>query len=246
MPHTLLFDLDGTLVDTAPDLIGATNHVLALRGLPQVADDVVRSSVGTGAETMLAAALAHAGVVPERDAVAGMLADFMTHYGVHLSDGSRPFPGAIAMLEACAARGWPLAVVTNKIEANALAVLDALGLRRYFGAVIGGDTLAVAKPHAAPLREACRRLGVPLAGAVMIGDSVTDARAAQAAGVPFIGVSFGYGPDFDAFGPVAIIEHFDNLISAVERLPARSATLATRSAAGAPEQPPRQSTGDPT
>lgn len=212
-----LFDLDGTLVDSAPDLHRALDHALARAGLPPVDEALVRRSVGQGARSLLAAGIAHHR--PERPAAAGeldaLLPVFLAHYEAHIADHSRLYPGVLPCLDALAERGVALACVTNKYAHLADGVLKALGVRDRFGAVIGGDTLPVRKPDPAPLREACRRLGRPETGALMVGDSGTDVRAARAAGVPVVCVTYGYdqGEDVRTLGADLLVDSLDSLLA---------------------------------
>jgi phosphoglycolate phosphatase len=191
-PLTLVFDLDGTLVDTASDLIAATNHVLAMAGLPPASPQWLRERVSFGARRMIEAGLAAHGARRAPAELEHMLSSFLAHYEENIAVSSRPFPGVVPVLEAARRRGDKLAVCTNKSEALAVQLLDALGLSRLFGAITGGDTYPVCKPHPDHVLGAIRAAGGDPARAVMVGDSATDVRAARAAGIPVIGVTFGY------------------------------------------------------
>ena len=140
---TIVFDLDGTLVDTAPDLTNALNDVLTRRGHAPVAADTIRACVGHGARVMIEEALRRAGA---RDDVDRMLAEFLVHYEANIANESRPFPGAVAALEDLAAQGATLAVCTNKREYLSRKLLEELDLARYFSGLAGRDTFAVSKP----------------------------------------------------------------------------------------------------
>lgn len=187
-----LFDLDGTLVDTAPDLHAALQDTLAAFGHPGTELGLVRAFVGQGARRTIERALDHHGIAVDAAGLDARLAHFLAYYGAHIADASRPFPGVAATLAQLAAEGRPLACVTNKTEDLSRALLDAIGLGAHFEVVIGGDTLAERKPHPLPLQEACRRLGGSPDEALMLGDSITDVDAARAAGIPVVCVRYGY------------------------------------------------------
>lgn len=188
-----LFDLDGTLVDSAPDLHGALVATFAHFGHDAVISDAdLRAWVGHGARAMIERGLAARAERLDAHALDARFRYFLDHYTAHIADASRPFPGVVETLDALRERALPLACVTNKLEGLSRDLLDALGLTTYFGAVVGGDTADAPKPDAAPLRHACARLDVPLDAALMVGDSSTDVAAARNAGVPVIAVSYGY------------------------------------------------------
>ena len=216
---TIVFDLDGTLVDSAPDLAEALNRLLGENGLPEVAPDSVRCMVGEGAARMIARGFAAAGRVVGDEPPDGLRRRFLAHYADCLADSTRPFPGAVAALETLAAAGRRLAVCTNKSEATSRALLDRLGLSRFFGAVVGGDSLAVHKPDPRHLTAAILRAGGTPERAAMVGDSIVDVEAARAAAVPVVAVSFGYTRIPPAqLGADALIESFDELVPALDRL----------------------------
>jgi phosphoglycolate phosphatase len=213
---TIVFDLDGTLVDTAPDLANALNDVLTRRGHERVSMAAIRGSVGLGARAMIEEALRRAG---EHDDVDGMLAEFLIHYEANITAESRPFPGAVAALEALAETGARLAICTNKRAYLTEKLLAELDLRPYFQGVAGRDTFAVSKPDPGHLTGTIALAGGEREQAVMIGDSAVDLHAAKAAGVPSILVSFGYAADcLDGAAPDALIDHFDELAATARRL----------------------------
>jgi len=216
---TLVFDLDGTLVDTAPDLIAATNHVLEHVGLPGVDADTLRPWVGHGAKHMIERAIGAAGESMTPAEHAALLARYFDFYGRNIAVGSRPFDGVVSALEKFQADGVKLAVCTNKIERMSKLLLDALDLSRYFAAVAGCDTLGAAKPHPDALFGTIRMAGGDPMRAIMIGDSGVDVATAKAAGVPVIGVSFGYTETpVREFAPDAVIDHYRELEPAIARL----------------------------
>ena len=213
---TIVFDLDGTLVDTAPDLANALNDVLARGGHDTVSLETIRHAVGHGARVMIEEALRRAGVTDDIDR---MLAEFLVHYEASIAAESRPFPGAVAALEALAGAGARLAVCTNKRAYLSRKLLAELGLQSYFQAIAGRDTYTVSKPDPGHLIQVIAAAGGDCRRAVMIGDSMTDLLAARRARVPSILVRFGYAADsLDGIAPDATIDHFDELVPTAARL----------------------------
>ena len=207
---TIVFDLDGTLVDTAPDLTNAWNDALARRGYAAISQETIRSAVGFGARVMIEEALRHAGAAEDIDE---MLAEFLVHYEANIAAESRPFPGAVASLEMLAASGARLAICTNKREYLTRKLLEALSLQHYFQGIAGRDTFAVSKPDPGHLTQVIAQAGGVPSRAIMVGDSDVDIRTAKDARVPSILVSFGYARE--ALGelvPDAVISHFDELV----------------------------------
>lgn len=212
----IVFDLDGTLADSAPDLRAALNHTLRSLGRAEQNDAEVRAMIGNGVRMLLRRGLAASGSASEED-VDRAYPIFMNFYAGHICDQTRPYPGVDAMLDAVAAGGVALALCTNKPEALARALVDALGWSYRFRAIVGGDTLPVRKPDPAPLLEAVRRAGG--GRAVLVGDSITDAQTAAAAGLPLVAVSFGYRDrPATALGAAAVIDSFADLPSALLRV----------------------------
>ncbi len=189
----VLFDLDGTLCDTAGDLAASMNHALAAAGRRPVPLARVRHLVGHGARAMLERGFAETGAPPPAEAdLDAHVCVFLEHYQAHIADTSRPFPGAIGAIEEMRKDGAAIAICTNKREALARALIDALGLTANFGAIVGADTTGGAKPDPRPVRR-CLDLTSTKRG-VFIGDSDTDIKAAAAAGLPCIAALYGYGP----------------------------------------------------
>jgi phosphoglycolate phosphatase len=216
---TVVFDLDGTLVDTAPDLMGTLNVLLAKQGLPALPLSDARHLVGQGAKALLARGFAQAGEPLEEPRLSELFEDFITHYLAHIADHSRPFEGAVAAMDALEAAGARLAICTNKRTDLSVALLEALGLTERFAAVVGGDAAPAQKPDPRHLWAAIERAGGVRERAVMVGDSVSDAQAARNAGVPLVLVSFGY-TDVPAkdLEPDVLIDDFADLPQACERL----------------------------
>ena len=214
---TIVFDLDGTLIDTAPDLARAVNHVLAGLGHAPVPALAIRAEVSHGAKAMLRKAVRIAGAtLSEPDLDRLYQTELLTHYADNIAVDSRPFPGLLAAIEALERAGARLAVCTNKSESLSRKLLAELGLAQRFASIAGRDTFAVMKPHPDHLLGAIRLAGGDARLAVMVGDSTTDVRAARAAGVPVIGVSFGY-LDVPAaeLGADHLIDHYDELLVAL-------------------------------
>ncbi|MCB1487623.1 MAG: HAD-IA family hydrolase [Bauldia sp.] len=206
---TLVFDLDGTLVDTASDLVATLNAILAEEGLQPVALQHAAAMVSHGARAMLARAFAEAADEARLDALTQR---FIDHYSRHLVGGSRPFPGVPESLDRFAASGWRLAVCTNKLEGLSRSLLEQLDLAERFAAIAGQDTFGVRKPHPGHLTETIRVAGGDPRRAVMVGDSDVDVKTARAAEIPVVAVSFGYSPlPARELGADAVIDRYDSL-----------------------------------
>jgi phosphoglycolate phosphatase len=216
---TIVFDLDGTLVDTAPDLTGTLNALLEREGLPTVPPAELRTMIGRGARALIARGFAAAGEPLEEPRLSALFDDFIAHYLGRIALESRPFDGVAAALDDLACAGAILAVCTNKRTDLSVALLDALGMTRRFAAVVGADAASAAKPSAAHLLETIARAGGRADRAVMVGDSASDAGAAKAARTPLVLVSFGYTdiPVGD-LGAEVVIDHFSDLPGACRRL----------------------------
>jgi phosphoglycolate phosphatase len=218
---TIVFDLDGTLVDTAPDLIDTLNFTLKQHGLPTVPYDDARPLIGGGAKTMITRALILEGRSATTADVDALYAPFVAHYAEHIADRSRPFPGVLPVLDRLAAAGHGLAVCTNKLEWLSKRLLDVLDLTGRFAAICGQDTFGIQKPDRQMFRATVARAGGEPARAIMVGDSITDIRTARAANVPVVAVDYGYTDV-----PVATLGP-DRVISSFAELPAAIAALAT-------------------
>jgi phosphoglycolate phosphatase len=209
---TIAFDLDGTLVDTAPDLIGALNIVLGQRGLPTLPVEAARALVGRGARHLIEHGFACAGERLDPDEIGGLVARFIEAYRGRIASESRPFPGVEASLSILAAAGARLVVCTNKRTDLSVALLDALEMTDRFAAVIGADKAPAPKPDPRHFLAAIEAVGGDPAYALMVGDSINDVASAQAAGAPTIVVSFGYTQTPAAeLGAERLIDHFSEL-----------------------------------
>ena len=217
--RTIVFDLDGTLVDTAPDLINALNYILVREGMPPVPLHSARTMIGAGARRLLERGLELDGRVIELEDINRLTADFIDYYAAHIADASRPFEGLESALDDLAARGYRFAVCTNKLEWLSKLLLDRLGLSARFSAICGADTFGISKPDPAILRQTVARAGGELSSTVMVGDAGPDIGVARRAGVPVIGVAFGYTevPIAD-LNPDLLINHMNELPAAVASL----------------------------
>jgi len=220
----VIFDLDGTLVDTAPDLVGALNTVLHEQRLPALPLATARVMVGRGALVLIEQGFAAAGEPLDAAAKPALLARFIDVYRARIADESRPFDGMVEALDLLAAAGATLAVCTNKRTDLSLALLDALDLTRRFAAVVGADQAPAPKPDARHLFTAIAAAGGRPDRALMVGDSASDIGAARAANVPSVVVSFGYTEIAAAeLGADHLIDHFADLPPLAARLLANRA-----------------------
>lgn len=218
MPPVVVFDLDGTLVDTAPDLVASLNAALALEGIAAVDVDAFRPFAGRGGRVMIETAFARARRPLGETLFSALHAAFVDHYRSSMPGASRLFPGGLAALDRLADEGWTLAICTNKPEDLARRLIDRMGLSARFAAIAGADTFAWKKPDPRHVLSTIAQSGGDPGRAVMVGDTATDIDAARAAGVPSIAVSFGYSdrPVAD-LEPGATIAHFDALTPALIR-----------------------------
>ena len=216
---TIVFDLDGTLVDTAPDLTNALNYALQRHGHPTVAPATIREAVGRGALAMIREALSLHDILQSEDRTDAILSDFLAHYEANIAVETRPFPRAVAAIGRLRAKGARLAVCTNKREHLAQLLLRALDIHHHFAAIAGRDTFPVSKPDPGHLTGVIATAGGDPAKAIMVGDSASDILAARGANIPSIRVSFGYSPP-PPEGPYAdaVIDSFDELETHAELL----------------------------
>ena len=216
---TIVYDLDGTLADTAEDLVATLNWLLAREGLAPLKVESAGSLVGAGARALIERGFAASGRRLEAQETEALFADYLKRYNAHIVDRTRLYPGVDKALHAFERLGWRQAVCTNKIEGSAKLLIAKLGIAERFAFVCGQDTFGVGKPNAKPLLETIVATGGAKERAIMVGDSGTDIKTARAAGVPVIAVDFGYAdvPVAD-LGPDRVISHFDELLEACDAL----------------------------
>lgn len=208
--EALIFDLDGTLVDTAPDLHAATNHVLSTLKRRPVTMEQVRAFVGHGARALIARGCEATGEPVDQRDIEALYQKFIIYYAANIAANSRPYPGLLELLDRCQSAGIAMGVCTNKLESLSIQLLNALDMTKYFSAVVGPDTIGIAKPDPRPYAETLKRMERKIAHSLMFGDSETDIKTAQNASVPVIAVSFGYtAQHVSAFGPTHVIDHYD-------------------------------------
>lgn len=215
----IVFDLDGTLVDTAPDLVGALNFVLQREGLPLVPMASARTMIGAGARKLIERGLELDDRTMSARDIDRLTDDFITYYKAHIADASRPFDGLFAALDELEGRGFRFAVCTNKLEGLSKLLLDKLDMTRRFAAICGADTFGVSKPDPAILRQTIARAGADVSKSIMVGDAGPDVGVARRTGIPVIGVTFGYTetPIAD-LKPDIVIGHMQELPGAVDSL----------------------------
>ena len=216
---TAVFDLDGTLADTAPDLVATLNAILGREDIPPLPAEQARTMIGAGARALVERGFAAAGLEIAPGRLDELYRDFLVHYAANICVETRLYPGVAEALDRLQMAGFGLAVCTNKVEAHAVQLLDVLGVAGRFGAICGRDTFAYFKPDPRHLTLTVERAGGDARRAVMVGDSRTDIVTAQAAGVPVVAVPFGYtDTPVEDLGPDAVITHFDELFDAVQKL----------------------------
>jgi phosphoglycolate phosphatase len=224
----VVFDLDGTLVDTAPDLIAALNVALAKEGIPELPLASARNLIGGGARKLIERGLEAEGrncTVAEIDR---MMKNFIAYYADHIADQSRPFEGLEGALDDLAAKGAIFAVCTNKLEWLSKLLMDRLELSPRFKAICGADTFGIAKPDPSFLRQTVARAGGNMASTIMVGDAGTDVGVARRANVPVIGVTFGYTETpIERLNPDRVISRMRDLPLAVADLLAESRVSAS-------------------
>jgi phosphoglycolate phosphatase len=218
-PPIAVFDLDGTLADTAADLVGTLNVILEQEGLSPLPVEQARDMIGAGARALIQRGFEAAGkeLTPKR--LDELFRQFMVHYGENICVETQLYPGVKTALDRLEEAGFILAVCTNKVEEHSVKLLDELGIGHRFAANCGRDTFPYFKPDARHLTLTIERAGGDPDRAVMVGDSRTDIVTAQNARIPVIAVPFGYTEvPVHELGPDVVIDHFDELFTAVENL----------------------------
>ncbi len=221
----IVFDLDGTLVDTAPDLVGALNFVLQREGLPLVPVASARTMIGAGARKLIERGLELEGRSMSVADIDRLTVDFIAYYREHIADASKPFEGLYAALDELEEHGFRFAVCTNKLEGLSKLLLAELDMTKRFAAICGADTFGVAKPDPTILRQTIARAGGDVSSSIMVGDSGPDVGVARRAGIPVIGVTFGYTEiPIAELKPDLVIGHMRELPGAVKNLAASFAS----------------------
>jgi phosphoglycolate phosphatase len=216
---TIVYDLDGTLADTAEDLVATLNHLLGREGLAPLPVESAGSLLGAGARALIMRGFAAAGRPLNPQELEALFADYLTYYSAHIAVHTRLYPGVDKALATFAHAGWRQAVCTNKIEGLAKLLITKLGIADRFAFICGQDTFEVAKPDAKPLLGTIAASGGSRNRAIMVGDSETDIKTARAAGVPVVAVDFGYADTpVRELGPDRVISHFDELVEACNAL----------------------------
>ena len=219
LPPIVVFDLDGTLADTAGDLIATLNVILRQEALPPVPLDEARELIGAGARALIERGFAASGRTLEAERHDALFKDFIAHYGQNLRVHSTLFDGVEKALDRLEAEGFIFAVCTNKIEKHSIELLRLFGIDGRFRAICGRDTFPTFKPDPGHLLSTIEQAGGDPRRAVMVGDSRTDIDTAKAAGIPSVGVPFGYTDvPMAELGATIVIRHFDELYDAVEQL----------------------------
>ena len=216
---TIVYDLDGTLADTAGDLMGALNFVMEREGLAPLPVDKARSLLGAGGRALIQRGFAASGRELSPEKLEMLFGDFLAHYNRHIAIHTELYPGVLAALDAFEAAGWRQAICTNKMEASAKMLMEELGVAKRFAFICGQDTFEVGKPDPKPLIGTIEASGGEISRAILIGDSATDIKTARAVGIPVVCVDFGYtDAPIETFGPDRVISHFDELEAACTAL----------------------------
>lgn len=214
-PATIVYDLDGTLADTAGDLMGALNFVLERDGLAPLPVGNARSLLGAGGRALIQRGFAASKRELSPEKLDVLFGDFLAHYNAHIAVLTRLYPGVVEALDTFAAAGWRQTICTNKMEASAKMLMERLGVSDRFAFICGQDTFGVGKPDPKPLIGTIAAAGGRLERALVVGDSVTDIKTARAACLPVIAVDFGYTDvPVAELGPDRVISHFDELEAA--------------------------------
>jgi phosphoglycolate phosphatase len=216
---TIVYDLDGTLADTAEDLVATLNWLLGREGLAPLKVETAGSLLGAGARALIKRGFAASGKSLDPATLEALFADFLTYYSAHIVVHTRLYPGVDKALAAFARAGWRQSVCTNKIQGIAKLLIAELGIADRFAFICGQDTFGIGKPDATPLLKTIVASGGAKERAIMVGDSETDIKTARSAGVPVIAVDFGYADvPVKELGPDRVISHFDQLMEACDAL----------------------------
>ena len=215
----IVYDLDGTLADTAADLMGALNAVLTHEGLAPLPVENAGSMLGAGGRALIERGFAAGGRELTPLKLEALFGDFLAHYNTHIDEHTRLYPGVEDTLGAFAREGWLQAICTNKMEGSAKLLMEKLGIAQRFAFICGQDTFGVGKPNPKPLIGTIAAAGGVSGSAIAVGDSVTDIKTARAAGLPIIAVDYGYTDvPVAELGPDRVISHFSELAAACAAL----------------------------
>ncbi len=215
----IVFDLDGTLLETAPDLVGTLNDILHEEGLASIPLSTAKTYIGQGAKLMIEKGFSANGQAVDDDRINQLFPLFLEKYEARIARETYAFPGLLTAMNQLRADGWMFAVCTNKHERLARLLLEQLHLSDQFVAITGGDTFPHKKPHPEHLLKTVERAGAAVEDTIMVGDSNSDIEAAKAAGIPVIAVDFGYTPvPVSELGPDIIISHYDQFLSAIQTI----------------------------
>jgi phosphoglycolate phosphatase len=217
--RVIVFDLDGTLADTADDLVATVNALLARDNLAPIANADLRRMVGAGARALLTRAYGAHNITLSAARLEDLFHAFLHYYNEHICVHSQLFAGVIPALDQFEQQGWKLAICTNKIQHSSILLLEALGIKERMSFICGQNTFAYCKPDPRTLLDTIAACGAEPSGAIMVGDSRTDIETAHAAGVPVIAVSFGYSDvDVRSLNPSHTIDHFDELWNTAKKI----------------------------
>ncbi len=214
---TIAFDLDGTIIETAADLMGTLNRMLAARGIAAMPVEAARHLIGYGALALLQHGFQEAGAAWDEAQAPALREEFLADYRRHIADHSQPYEGVVDTLDRLAERAAVLCVATNKPTDLSVALIEALGMTRHFAVICGPDKVSARKPDGAHIREAVQQAGGDPARAIMVGDGAPDVQAAKDAGVPCVVVTYGYTPILpENLGGDVLIDHFEDLEEAID------------------------------
>ncbi len=219
MPNALIFDLDGTFIDTAPDLINSLNYIINNEGIPQLPFETARACIGHGARQMIARGFEESNVNISEQRLDDLFKEFLIHYEANIANESKVFPGALESINQFQEKGWGFAICTNKLEHLARKLLKELNVLDYFKVVTGADTHNIGKPDPLPILNTMSKMGTKPENTIMVGDSGPDIEGAKNAGIRSVAVDFGYTPiPVSEFKPDLVISHFNDLWSAVQMI----------------------------
>lgn len=215
-PSAILFDLDGTIADTALDLSATLNHILQKNGHEKIENSLIRNMVGQGAKALITKGFSHTGKAPDDELLEALFHEYLDYYLKHISDETELFPGTIEMLDDLKSQGIPLAICTNKNIELTYALLNDFKIIDYFDAVTCGDSFEFKKPDPRHLISTCELMNAEPTEAIMVGDSINDIAAGNRVKMLTIGVTFGYTETpVQELGPDIVIDHFDEMVNAI-------------------------------